>query len=81
MITIYDDVPDKVAAFSATGEVTGADYDNVLIPVVEKNSPRIKKSACSIIWVRSLPALPQVLCGTTARSGSNISWPGIGLPS
>lgn len=43
MITIYDDVPDKVAAFSATGEVTGADYDNVLIPVVEKKLAAHKK--------------------------------------
>jgi hypothetical protein len=43
MITTYDDVPDKVVAFRASGEVTTADYENVLIPAVEKKLARHKK--------------------------------------
>ena len=35
MITRYDDLPDNVAAFLASGEVTAADYEGVLIPTVE----------------------------------------------
>jgi hypothetical protein len=43
MITPYDDVPDKVAAFRGSGEVTAADYENVLIPTVEKKLARNDK--------------------------------------
>ena len=43
MITAYDDVPDQVVAFRASGEVTAADYETVLIPAVEKTLARHKK--------------------------------------
>ena len=43
MITRYDDVPDNVAAFLASGEVTAADYEGVLIPTVEERLGRHKK--------------------------------------
>ena len=36
MIKIYEDVPDRVAAFRVSGDVTAADYENVLIPLVQK---------------------------------------------
>ncbi|MGD8817760.1 MAG: STAS/SEC14 domain-containing protein [Acidobacteriota bacterium] len=36
MITTYDDVPDTVVAVRASGEVTAADYQKVLIPAVEQ---------------------------------------------
>lgn len=35
MITRITDVPSYVAGFRATGEVTKADYETVLLPVVE----------------------------------------------
>ena len=43
MITPYEDVPDAVAAFRAAGEVTAADYENVLVPAVEDKLGRHKK--------------------------------------
>jgi len=43
MITAYDDVPDKVAAFRASGEVTAQDYETTLIPAVEDKLGRHKK--------------------------------------
>jgi len=43
MITLYHDVPDKVAAFRASGEVTADDYEKVLIPAVEEKLSRHKK--------------------------------------
>lgn len=35
MITVLTSAPSNVAAFRATGEVTKADYDNVVIPAVD----------------------------------------------
>jgi hypothetical protein len=35
MITEYPGLPEGVAAFSATGEVTAEDYEKTLIPLVE----------------------------------------------
>jgi hypothetical protein len=43
MITRYDDVPDNVAAFLASGEVTAADYESVLVPTVEEKLARHSK--------------------------------------
>jgi hypothetical protein len=43
MITLYDDVPDNVAAFLASGEVTAADYESVLVPTVEERLARHNK--------------------------------------
>ena len=43
MITTYDDVPDAVVAFRASGEVTAADYESVLIPAVEEKLARHEK--------------------------------------
>jgi hypothetical protein len=43
MITCYDDFPDNVVAFRASGEVTAADYKNVLVPAVESGLARHKK--------------------------------------
>jgi hypothetical protein len=36
MITLMNDVPDYVAGFTAMGEVTKADYEQVLIPRIEE---------------------------------------------
>ena len=36
MLTKLGDVPSHVAAFTATGEVTKEDYDNVLVPELER---------------------------------------------
>jgi SpoIIAA-like len=43
MITPYDDVADKVAAFRASGEVTAADYESVLVPAIEERLRRHQK--------------------------------------
>ena len=43
MITQYKEVPDYVAAFRATGEVTKKDYEETLIPVVEEKLSHHKK--------------------------------------
>jgi hypothetical protein len=40
MITRITDLPDYVAGFEASGEVTKADYDNVVIPVVNAITKR-----------------------------------------
>jgi hypothetical protein len=36
MIQLMEDVPDYVAGFTASGEVTKADYEKILIPRVEE---------------------------------------------
>ena len=36
MITVMQDIPAHVAAFTASGEVTKTDYDTVLIPRIEE---------------------------------------------
>ena len=36
MITVLNDAPANVAAFRATGKVSKADYDNIVIPVIDK---------------------------------------------
>ncbi|EJL74440.1 SpoIIAA family protein [Chryseobacterium populi] len=36
MITIIPEAPENVAAFNATGEVTKEDFENLVIPYVEK---------------------------------------------
>jgi len=36
MITVIQDLPAHVAAFTASGEVTKTDYDTVLIPRIEE---------------------------------------------
>jgi hypothetical protein len=43
MITCYEDVPDDVAAFRASGEVTAADHEKVLVPAVEERLARHRK--------------------------------------
>ena len=43
MITLMEGFPDNVVAVRAEGQVTGQDYDNVLIPAVEKALTRNKK--------------------------------------
>lgn len=43
MITRYDDVPGKVAAFRASGDVTADDYEKVLIPTVKEKLGQHKK--------------------------------------
>jgi hypothetical protein len=43
MITAYEDVPDKVAAFRASGEVTARDYEKTLIPAIKDKLDRHKK--------------------------------------
>ena len=35
MITIFNEVPNNIAAFKATGEVTKDDYQQIVIPEVE----------------------------------------------
>ena len=35
MIELMQDVPENVVAMTAKGKVTGADYENVIIPAVE----------------------------------------------
>ncbi|WP_027377708.1 SpoIIAA family protein [Kaistella palustris] len=35
MITLIPDVPDNVAAFKATGDITKEDFENLVIPTVE----------------------------------------------
>ncbi|HSH08860.1 MAG TPA: STAS/SEC14 domain-containing protein [Oceanipulchritudo sp.] len=43
MITKYSEVPDHVAAFRASGEVTAKDYEEVLVPLVEEKLSHHKK--------------------------------------
>jgi len=43
MITPYEDVPDRVAAFRATGDVTAADYEGTLIPTIREKLGRHEK--------------------------------------
>lgn len=43
MITVMDDVPDNVIAITATGKVSGDDYENVLIPLVDQKLQQVDK--------------------------------------
>jgi hypothetical protein len=43
MIKIMNGLPDNVLGVSAEGQVTGADYENVLIPAVEEKLKANKK--------------------------------------
>lgn len=36
MITVISDVPENVAAFKATGEISKKDFDDIVFPVVEE---------------------------------------------
>lgn len=45
MIELMQDLPDEVLGFSASGKVTGDDYEQVLIPAVEaklKAHPKVR---------------------------------------
>lgn len=43
MLTLMDDLPDNVLGVSASGKITGADYEKVMIPAVEKKLKTNKK--------------------------------------
>jgi hypothetical protein len=43
MIEIIKDLPDHVMGFTAKSKVTGADYETVIIPQVEKKLEKYKK--------------------------------------
>lgn len=43
MLTIMNDLPANVLAVSATGEVTGSDYEKVLIPAFQEKLKTVKK--------------------------------------
>ena len=45
MIEVLKDFPDNVAAFACRGRLTKADYETVLIPVIEDKLKRHKKAA------------------------------------
>jgi hypothetical protein len=36
MIDLISDLPDNVVAITASGQVSGADYEDVIVPLVEK---------------------------------------------
>ena len=46
MIQILDGFPDNVVACAAVGRVTKADYDDVLVPAVERALGRSEKIRC-----------------------------------
>ena len=46
MLERIQGLPDNVLGFEAKGEVTGADYESVLIPAVEEVLTRHKKIRC-----------------------------------
>lgn len=59
MIEIIQGLPDNVVAVSASGKVTGEDYDGLLIPVIEEKLKRHEK-------IRLLYALGTDFTGFTA---------------
>jgi hypothetical protein len=61
MIEIIPDMPDEVVAVSAKGTVTGEDYDNVLVPVIEERLKRHQK-------IRMLYQLGRDFSGFTAAA-------------
>ena len=42
MLKILNDLPENVLGVTAEGKVTGSDYENILIPAVEKKFSRIR---------------------------------------
>lgn len=62
MLKITDNLPVNVLAIEAEGEVTGADYENVLIPAVDKKLMANKKCVCSVPWGPTLRDSVQRLC-------------------
>ncbi len=63
MIEIWTDMPSNVIAFSATGQVTGEDYEKVLVPAVEEKlktfdkirvlyhlGPEFRKFTTTALW-------------------------------
>ncbi len=43
MIKLIPDMPPNVVAFTAAGQVTGEDYENVIIPLVDEKIDQYKK--------------------------------------
>lgn len=43
MIKVINDLPDNVLGVSASGKITGADYETILIPAVEEKLKTNKK--------------------------------------
>ncbi len=43
MVEQIKDLPENVAAFKAIGQITGEDYENFLIPIVEEKIKNFKK--------------------------------------
>jgi len=63
MIKLLNGLPSNVVAFTATGQITGEDYKNVLVPTVEKKfkehdkirilyhlGPEFKKFTTTALW-------------------------------
>lgn len=73
MLTLINDVPANVLAVAATGEVTGADYKNVLIPAVEEKLKIYKK-------LRFLYHLGTTFDGFSLAAMAEDAWVGLGHP-
>lgn len=63
MIDLISDLPDNVVAIAASGQVSGADYEDVIIPLVENKisqygtirllyhlGPQFKKFTTTALW-------------------------------
>jgi len=61
MLEIIQDMPDNVVAVRATGQISGKDYDDVLIPAVESRVKRHGK-------IRVLYQLGRDFSGFTAEA-------------
>jgi hypothetical protein len=69
MITVLTDLPDNVLGFEAKGEVTGDDYEQVLIPAVEKHLETAEKIRLLYVLGEGSRTIRRRRSGTTPRSG------------
>lgn len=61
MLEVMHDMPDSVVAIRASGQVTGKDYEDVLIPAVESSLKRHRK-------IRVLYQISRDFSGFTAEA-------------
>ena len=67
MIEIIRGLPENVVAVSVSGEVTGEDYKNVLIPAIEDKIQSTGRFVYFITWTRNSSGLPLMPCWRMLR--------------
>lgn len=55
MISLLNDAPENVAAFSASGDISLTDFENIIIPHVEKKMERFNELNYLLYLNRDLP--------------------------